>query len=255
VPRTDDGSEGFCPECGKDVDPGRAKKFCSEAHRTSFSRGRYGRGLERSGLARKNGRGLDRSELAGKKWVIGTIQETRVVIDLLQKGFEVFRAAVPSALDDLWISKKDDDRLLRVQVKTGHLQQSNIIISRITQPESGRHDVLAVPLDVGEIQYEPAEMAEWGKRPPALGTDRTIACTRRVDGRRITGARVDVGRRKINVCLRDGTSFEAPLSPYRVLSEANDEDLSRVCWPYGGRVVRWPRLDFEKTADELFRGK
>ena len=238
MPRTD-GSDGFCPECGKDIDPGERKEFCNPEHVTRFNRRRFGESFEKS-------------EIGAKKGLIGAIQEVRVVIDLLNKGFEVFRAATPSAQDDIWISKSG--KLLRIQVKTGHLQTGNIIFSDSTRFEKNCDAVLAIPLDDGEIQYSPSDPKDWGTQCPTLPQKRTIDCTSRTDGRRITKAKVDVSQREINVWLKDGTYFEAPLSQYPVFSDASDEKLSRVCWPYGGRVVRWPCLDFERTADKLFRG-
>jgi PD-(D/E)XK endonuclease/Protein of unknown function (DUF2442) len=234
---TGDGSEAFCWECGKDIDPReRGRRFCSSDHRRTFNGRRFGRRLEKSEIGREKGK-------------IGSINELRVVIDLFQKGYDVFRAANPTALDDLWI--KRDDRLLRVQIKTGHLQEKNIIFSGRRRPE-WHCDVLAIPLDNGEIQYDPPNTSDWGKREPATQGKRTVKCELRIEGRRIVSAEVEEG--KIKIELKNKTRLEVPLGQFPELSGANHAAVTRVVTPYGGRTVRWPALSFEKTAEELFRG-
>lgn len=82
---------------------------------------------------------------------VGAISELRVSVDLLEKGYEVFRALSPSCSCDLAILK--DGELKRIEVKTGYRLRSGEISRRA--PRTGnRHDILAICLS-DEIIYNP----------------------------------------------------------------------------------------------------
>lgn len=71
----------------------------------------------------------------------GSISELRTAVDLMKRGYEVFRAVDASASCDLLILK--DQKTLRVQVKTSH----RLANGRIFQEGlKGNFDVLALVL-------------------------------------------------------------------------------------------------------------
>lgn len=81
---------------------------------------------------------------------VGAIQELRVGIDLLGRGYEVFRALSPSCSCDL-LAKKDGNEIT-IEVRTGYLRHNG----KLTYPNIGiRASVLAVVLPGGEIVYNP----------------------------------------------------------------------------------------------------
>lgn len=69
-------------------------------------------------------------------------------VDLLEKGFEVFRSLSPNCSCDLIIQK--DNKLQRVEVRTGFVYKEKIAVSRKI-----RADILAIVLPKGKIIYEP----------------------------------------------------------------------------------------------------
>ncbi|MGH3427951.1 MAG: group I intron-associated PD-(D/E)XK endonuclease [Mycobacteriales bacterium] len=82
----------------------------------------------------------------------GAIHELEVSCDLLKKGYEVFRALSPSCSCDLAILK--DGRLLRIEVRTGHLLKSGKLSYARDRTDEGRQDHFAVVYG-GGIRYEP----------------------------------------------------------------------------------------------------
>lgn len=83
---------------------------------------------------------------------IGALNELRVAIDLLMRGYEVFRALSPSCSCDLAILK--DGKLSRIEVKTGYARPDGTIplYKRIREH---RADILALALP-DKIHYEPS---------------------------------------------------------------------------------------------------
>ncbi len=80
---------------------------------------------------------------------VGAISELRVAVDLMMRGYDVFRALSPACSCDLAMIK--DGRLIRIEVRTGYLAMSgNVITSKRTH----RADYLAIALPSG-IVYEP----------------------------------------------------------------------------------------------------
>lgn len=80
---------------------------------------------------------------------IGAIGELRAGADLLDKGFEVYRALSPAADADLIVQK--DGRYLSIQVRTGHRRADG----GLTVPRHGEYDILAIVLP-DTVVYEPA---------------------------------------------------------------------------------------------------
>jgi len=81
---------------------------------------------------------------------VGAISELRVCVDLLSRGFEVFRAVSQSCSCDLAILKSG--QLLRIEVKTGYKRtDGKPIFSKIVH----KADILALCYPT-EIIYQPA---------------------------------------------------------------------------------------------------
>lgn len=78
----------------------------------------------------------------------GAVSELRACVDLMERGFEVFHSVSPDSSCDLAVLK--DDRLLRVEVRTGHYKRSG----GYSYPGKVRADMLAVVLH-DQIVYEP----------------------------------------------------------------------------------------------------
>jgi len=83
----------------------------------------------------------------------GAISELRVAADLLDKGFEVFRALSPHCSCDLAVL--EDGKLARVEVKTGYYSLDENSVFYPKSPNSKKYDLLAVVL-FDKIIYEPS---------------------------------------------------------------------------------------------------
>ena len=64
---------------------------------------------------------------------VGAIQELRVSVDLLSRGFEVFRALSPSCSCDILAMK--DGKLYPIEVRTGYQTPTG----KLYYPTSGKH--------------------------------------------------------------------------------------------------------------------
>lgn len=74
---------------------------------------------------------------------VGAINELRVSVDLMARGYAVFRALSPSCPCDLAILK--DDNLIRVEVKTGYrLCNGRPTISKVKILEHQSRGILAL---------------------------------------------------------------------------------------------------------------
>jgi hypothetical protein len=118
---------------------GQRSKFCSDQCRRAFYRQRNGLSSAYPGLPSAS---------------VGAIGELRVSVDLLAKGYEVFRAVSASCSCDLAILK--NGRLLRIEVRTGYRIKATgaLLASRNRQKDAGRQDHYAFVLP-GEIIYDP----------------------------------------------------------------------------------------------------
>lgn len=81
----------------------------------------------------------------------GAMNELYVASDLMRRGFEVFRALSPAASCDL-VAIGTPARMYRVEVKTGYIKENGDVKCG---PLRGEHDLLAVVLSDGVIDYEP----------------------------------------------------------------------------------------------------
>ena len=82
------------------------------------------------------------------------MSELRVAVDLLSKGYEVFRAVSPACSCDL-VALREGQLPLRIEVRTANFQLN----SRATMPrhsaDAGKQDHFAFVLP-NSISYEPA---------------------------------------------------------------------------------------------------
>lgn len=85
---------------------------------------------------------------------VGAINELRVAIDLLKRGFDVYRALSPASPCDLVIFKNGS--MLRIEVKTGYIRtgltESSLFVAPPKRDDS--FDILAIVLPE-EILYQP----------------------------------------------------------------------------------------------------
>lgn len=72
----------------------------------------------------------------------GAISEMLVACDLLNKGFEVFRAVSASASCDLVIF--NDNEIVRIEVRTGNRNMSGSVNAGVSIDDIGRFDILAI---------------------------------------------------------------------------------------------------------------
>lgn len=86
------------------------------------------------------------------KGTVGAISELRVAVDLLAKGYEVFRAMSQSCSCDLAILK--NGKLSRIEVRTGYYTINGKLIYSKRDTDNGRFDIWAIPTTRG-ITYDP----------------------------------------------------------------------------------------------------
>lgn len=119
----------LCERCNKPYTPTRGRtgqRFCSPKCRIATSN--------------------DNKPLTGREGLttgtIGAMHELAVAIDLMKRGFHVFRALSPSCSCDL-IVLTDTDMCIRVEVSTGYVNRSGKITStKYSVPK--RWDLLAI---------------------------------------------------------------------------------------------------------------
>jgi len=88
---------------------------------------------------------------------VGAISELTVCVDLMRKGYSVFRAVAPHCLFDIVAYK--ENKILKVEVKTGYLS----INGKVSNPQHPHqdHDILAVVIrEENRIVYYDTERNE-----------------------------------------------------------------------------------------------
>ena len=126
-----------CKQCGKEL-PSTRWVYCSEECHHLFNSVQYKKLNPRYGRTSAT---------------TGAIAELRVSIDLLQKGYDVFRALSPSCSCDLAILK--DAKILRIEVRTCFIGVTGKIYKVKSQRDSPeKADVYAWVLP-DKIIYEP----------------------------------------------------------------------------------------------------
>lgn len=133
--------ERLCIQCGKPYEPQKFnQKYCSYECRTLSSKIKY--------------KEFNPDTLKGKtSATTGAISELRVAVDLLAKGYDVFRALSPNCPCDLAILK--ENKLLRVEVRTAFISiTSKIYKTKSQRDDKNNIDVYAWVLP-DKITYEP----------------------------------------------------------------------------------------------------
>jgi predicted transcriptional regulator len=137
--------EKDCAACGKKfkvpLSSGRYKTYCSAECKKQAYETRYNRRIVKTQMPQEF---YDKGEYKipdspDVRQIVGAYSETRVVADLILRGFHVFKPLMPSCPCDLIIMR--DDLLRRVEVKTGHLVNG---FAKHPQPNFARCDVFAV---------------------------------------------------------------------------------------------------------------
>jgi len=87
--------------------------------------------------------------------VVGKYHELKVVMDLVEKQYDVYPAMFPQALCDLIVVSRKTKQLLRIEVKTGYRSKiTNHVISPGVEKQKGFHDVLAIAIrSTNEVIY------------------------------------------------------------------------------------------------------
>jgi hypothetical protein len=132
-----------CAVCGKPltISPyNRKKKYCSKQCCNADLKAQF---------VIRNNRG-DMPLTAGTS---GAVSELVVSVDLMRKGYHVFRAMSPSCPCDLVAFR--GNCVLRVEVRTGAINVNGSIAYAKHQLDTHQYDVLAVVLQGSEVRYAP----------------------------------------------------------------------------------------------------
>lgn len=128
-----------CQTCGKEIGKSRYK-FCSAECLKESSRKGYQK------LNPTTFRGTTSA-------TTGAISELRAAVDLLSKGFNVFRALSPSCPCDLAVLK--DGQLLKIEVRTAYVSTSGKLYRNINKRDNSDNiDAYAWVLP-DKVVYEP----------------------------------------------------------------------------------------------------
>ncbi len=129
--------EEFCKQCGGLI-PGNRWSFCSTECRREYNREQYRLKNPFKGTSRAT---------------TGTISELRVAVDLMCKGYNIFRALSPSSPCDLIILQ--DGQSLKLEVRTTYKTTGEkIYANRMKRDDPNNIDIYAWVLP-DEIVYEP----------------------------------------------------------------------------------------------------
>lgn len=118
-----------CRQCGEPIEEARLRRravYCSLSCQVAW----HGKGTERDFAA-------TRMNLA--TGTVGALAEMAVAVDLLERGYEVFRSVSPAATCDLVVLL--GTRSLRVEVRTAYLRGETDLHINIPQKDAGRQDL------------------------------------------------------------------------------------------------------------------
>lgn len=132
--------ERVCLECGKPIQGPAFKRYCSASCRGKANK--------------RNAAGVHRP-LALPAGSTGAVGELLVAADLLQHGFQVFRACSPSALWDLTAWR--DGRFYRVECRTGTVHGDRVYYAK-KPTDAGDVYAVVVPTRLG-VEYHPDILA------------------------------------------------------------------------------------------------
>lgn len=136
------GSEEKCHHCKKNYIKKwhKKQKYCSQECAKLF----YKKNFEKNNI-----------RLPISSSSAGAIGELRISIDLLARGFHVFRNLSPSGWCDLVINNNKE--CFTVEVTTGYYNsQMKVIHPKTSKIKEKKWDILAIAMSTGEIFYEPS---------------------------------------------------------------------------------------------------
>lgn len=85
---------------------------------------------------------------------VGALHELLVAIELMRRGWHVFRALSPACPCDL-VVYQDPDTIIRIQVRTASRRPRGGVYASLKKSDVGQHDVLALVTHDGEILFDP----------------------------------------------------------------------------------------------------
>jgi hypothetical protein len=134
-----------CVRCGKKIEGKHAslKKFCTRQCSIKDMNEKYN--AQNPPILTLSGKCLDSQQ-------VGTIGELVVIIDLMKKGYHVYRNIVHSSYCDLAVV--NGKTLLRVEVKTGFYSPTGLLCYPSCDKKD-RYDHLAVWTKSGGLVYIP----------------------------------------------------------------------------------------------------
>lgn len=129
-----------CEVCNLDYTPKKNyQRFCSVPCREKH----YSKNI---GWVKSNSIGLPTG-------TVGAMHELKVSVDLLHKGFEVFRSVSQSTSCDLLAMR--NGKILRIEVKTNYENPENGKKMHVKPKHPEKHDVLASVYPLSGIVYTP----------------------------------------------------------------------------------------------------
>lgn len=135
----------LCKQCGRAMAVGRKDRvFCGVECANEHQRKVWRENNPKSPLA------------AMQNNTVAEVNEMKVAIDLLQRGYEVYRAAFQGMPCDMLVcgpTLEKGDLALRIEVTTGSRSTSGAL--HHPKRDTLNYDVLAVVLGSGEIVYKP----------------------------------------------------------------------------------------------------
>jgi len=127
----------ICVQCGKKIE-GLKSKYCSHECYKAFQQAQYKLANPDTLKGRNTG-------------TTGAMSELRVAIDLMSKGYDVFRALSPHCPCDLAVLI--DSKLLRIEVRTAQVSTSGKKYKSEKARDKFDHYAWVYPC---EIMYEPS---------------------------------------------------------------------------------------------------
>lgn len=134
-----DDYRGICAQCAKAIYGGRKdRKFCDKVCAGEWAKRKWREANPKSPLA------------AFATGAVAEANEMRVAIDLLSRGYEVFRSAFPAQSCDMLV--RFADTTMRIEVTSGNYTGSGTLVHPERDPT--KYDVMAVVAN-GKITYKP----------------------------------------------------------------------------------------------------
>jgi hypothetical protein len=156
----------LCRRCGNEIHDRRRSKalYCTDRCYKATERER-----QRSIQPHRN--------IGLASGTVGACSELEACVDLMKKGYEVFRAVSPSSSCDLMVLR--GNRAFRIEVRTGYYLPSGKLV-RGGQPV--RADILATVTQLG-VGYEPELPLDGSRSIDAM--ESMVAIKREIDAAKV----------------------------------------------------------------------